>query len=195
VVHLPRHLAEPHHVGPHGSFATSTAGSLHIEVLASGRARPAGRAKRPRELAILMDEIARSRGLRQPIDILGDSQNIVGMLALQPRQSRVCSIRPRVVMPPPVQVIEVMHSRRVAGEAFRSCHLLEWKLRPQPSFVANVPSSLSAESPAQMTMRSNRTSPCRSGRGGGGNGRRARWRASLRRSGPRGCPRTGHGGL
>ena len=39
-------------------------------------------------------------------------------------------------MPPPAQIIEVMHTRRVAGEAFRRCHLLERKLRPQPSFVA-----------------------------------------------------------
>jgi len=195
-VHLPRHLAEPHHVGPHGGFAASTTGSLHSEILAPGRARPAGRAKRSRELAMHMDEIARSRGLMQPIDILRYGQSIAGMLALEPRQSRVRNIRPRIVMPPPAQIIEVMHTRRVACEAFRRCHLLERKLRPQPSLLRNVPSPLSAESPApvKMTMRSNRTSPCRSGRGGGGNGRRARWRASLRRSGPRGCLRTGHGG-
>jgi hypothetical protein len=83
-----------------------------------------------------MDEIARSRGLMQPIDILRYGQSIAGMLALEPRQSRVRNIRPRVVMPPPAQIIEVMHTRRVAGEAFRRCHLLERKLRPQPSFVA-----------------------------------------------------------
>ena len=63
-------------------------------------------------------------------------RNVRAMLALEPRQSRVRSIRPRVVMPPPAQIIEVMHTRRVADKAFRRCHLLERKLRPQPSFVA-----------------------------------------------------------
>jgi hypothetical protein len=39
-----------------------------------------------------MDEIARSRGLMQPIDILRYGQSIAGMLALEPRQSRVRNI-------------------------------------------------------------------------------------------------------
>src|SRR4029078_7695524 len=161
-VHLPRPLAEPHHVGPHGGFAASTAGSLHSEILARGRARPAGRAKRSRELAMHMDEIARSRGLMQPIDILRYGQSIAGMLALEPRQSRVRSIRPRVVMPPPAQIIEVMHTRRVgpSGVATSSSGNCDHS----PPLSRNVPSPLSAESPApvKMTMRSNRTSPCRS---------------------------------
>jgi hypothetical protein len=151
-VHLPRHLTEPHHVRPHRSFAASEAGSLDGQVLAPRRTRAAGCAKSTRQLAMHMDEIARACDLVQRVYILRDGKHVASMIPLEPRQRRMRRIGPRIAMPSPAEIVEVVQTRWVAGEAFRLRHLLERDLRPPFTFVAEVPSPLSADRPAPVRM-------------------------------------------
>src|SRR5262245_51466815 len=146
-VHLPRHLTEPHHVRPHRSFAASEAGSLDGQVLGPRRTRAAGCAKSTRQLAMHMDEIARAYDLVQRVD----GKHVASMIPLEPRQRRVRRIGPRIAMPSPAEIVEVVQTRWVAGEAFRLRHL-ERDLRPPFTFVAEVPSPLSADRPAPVRM-------------------------------------------
>jgi hypothetical protein len=83
-----------------------------------------------------MDQIACARGLMQRVNVLRDGVNLAGMLALEPRQRDMRRVGPRIAMPPPAQIIEVVHTRWVAGKAFRRRHLLERELGPQSTFVA-----------------------------------------------------------
>jgi hypothetical protein len=151
-VHLPRHLTEPHHVRPHRSFAASEAGSLDGQVLAPRRTRAAGCAKSTRQLAMHMDEIARACDLVQRVYILRDGKHVASMIPLEPRQRRMRRIGPRIAMPSPAEIVEVVQTHWVAGEAFRLRHLLERDLRPPSTFVAEVPSPLSADRPAPVRM-------------------------------------------
>jgi hypothetical protein len=72
-----------------------------------------------------MDQIACARGLMQRVNVQRDGVNLAGMLALEPRQRDMRRVGPRIAMPPPAQIIEVVHTRWVAGKAFRRRHLLE----------------------------------------------------------------------
>jgi hypothetical protein len=110
-VHLPRHLTEP--LRPHRSFAASEAGSLDGQVLAPSRTRAAGCAKSTRQLAMHMDEIARACDLVQRVYILRDGKHVASMIPLEPRQRRMRRIGPRIAMPSPAEIVEVVQTRWV----------------------------------------------------------------------------------
>ena len=99
-----------------------------------------------------MDEIARACDLVQRVYILRDGKHVASMIPLEPRQRRMRRIGPRIAMPSPAEIVEVVQSRWVAGEACRLRHLLERDLRPPSTFVAEVPSPLSADRPAPVRM-------------------------------------------
>jgi hypothetical protein len=83
-----------------------------------------------------MDEIARACDLVQRVYILRDGASTI---PLEPRQRRMRRIGPSIAMPSPAEIVEVVQTRWVAGEAFRLRHLLERDLRPPFTFVAGVP--------------------------------------------------------
>jgi hypothetical protein len=99
-----------------------------------------------------MDEIARACDLVQRVYILRDGKHVASMIPLEPRQRRMRRIGPRIAMPSPAEIVEVVQTHWVAGEAFRLRHLLERDLRPPFTFVAEVPSPLSADRPAPVRM-------------------------------------------
>jgi hypothetical protein len=79
-----------------------------------------------------MDEIARACDLVQRVYILRDGKHVASMIPLEPRQRRMRRIGPRIAMPSPAEIVEVVQTRWVAGEAFRLRHLLESADRPAP---------------------------------------------------------------
>ena len=174
------------HVGPHGAgTAASRANRLGGKILGPGIARETNGAQRAAKLAMHMDQLVRAGGFMQAIDVLRHGED-AAMLPLQPRERRVRRVRPRLAMQPAAEIVEIVHARRIACEAFGD----------SPSLSRNVPSPLSADSPAPVrtTMLRKAISPCRSGRDAGGNGRPARWPPSPRRSALRGCRRKDRGG-
>ena len=70
-VHLARHLAEPHHVGPQGArLAASRADRLGGQVLGPGIARQTCGAERAGKLTMHMDQRMRAGRLVQAVDVL-----------------------------------------------------------------------------------------------------------------------------
>ncbi len=82
-----------------------------------------------------MDQLMRAGRLMQAIDVLRHGED-AAMLPLQPRQLGVRRIRLGLAMQPAAEIVEFVHSRRVAGEAFGRGDLLEIELLPQAALVA-----------------------------------------------------------
>src|SRR3546814_6881931 len=72
----------------------------------------------------------------QVVDILGYQQEVAGPLPLQRGQRSMRGIRHGSDQIAAARVIEAMHQRRVAQEAFRRRHVVQVILRPQPVLVA-----------------------------------------------------------
>ena len=136
-VHLARHLAEPHHVGPQGArLAASRADRLGGQVLGPGIARQTCGAERAGKLTMHMDQLVRAGRLVQAVDVLSDREDAACVLLLQPRQRLMRGVRPGIAKPPPAEIVEFVHAGRIAGKAFGRCHLFQIELLPQPAFVA-----------------------------------------------------------
>ena len=108
----------------------------------------------------------------------------------------------RAFVPGAAEIVEPVHADRIAGEAFRRRHVLDPEILPQSALPPEraKPALCRQPSPGQdddvvdsTSTDGRRLSPCRSGRGGGGSGRRARWPSSPRRSARRGCRRKDRG--
>src|SRR5258705_11864408 len=106
-------------------------------------------------------------------------------------------VGPRLFVPAAAEIVEVVRADRIAGEAFSRRYGLDPVVLPQPAWAAKRAEPALGRQPRAgqdddvLVARQGRgaTSPCRSGRGGGGNGRQARSPSSPRRSARRGCRR------
>src|SRR5262245_64837496 len=83
-----------------------------------------------------MDEVVGSCRLLQRIDILRDREHLPGKVALESCERTMRGIGPRLGLPAPAQIVEVVHLGGIAGKTFRRRHLLKIELRPQPALVA-----------------------------------------------------------
>lgn len=80
-----------------------------------------------------MDHPAVAGAFVQIIDILGDQQKMVAQQILQTRQRQMRRVRRdlRTLQLTTAGVVERLHQRRVAGEAFRRRHIFHPMLFPQ----------------------------------------------------------------
>ena len=106
------------------------------EIALPGKAHAAATAAHAGKLAMHMDEVAGSCRLLQRIDILRDREHLPGKVALESCERTMRGIRPRLGLPAPAQIVEVVHLGGIAGKTFRRRHLLKIELRPQPALVA-----------------------------------------------------------
>ncbi len=80
-----------------------------------------------------MDHPAVAGALVQIINILGDQQKMVAQQILQTRQRQMRRVRRdfRTLQLTTTGVVERLHQRRIAGEAFRRRHIFHPMLFPQ----------------------------------------------------------------
>ncbi len=99
-----------------------------------------------------MDHPAVAGALVQIINILGDQQKMVAQQILQTRQRQMRRVRRdfRTLQLTTTGVVERLHQRRIAGEAFRRRHIFHPMLFHRPSAARKVLIPDSAEMPAPV---------------------------------------------
>ena len=74
------------------------------------------------------------------------------MLLLQPGEGEMGRIGPGLLVPGVAEIVEAMHTHRIAGEAFGVATSSILKFSHSPPCPRKVPSPLSADSPAPVRM-------------------------------------------
>jgi hypothetical protein len=95
-----------------------------------------------------MDQSLGSGSLVQIVDVLGDDQNVAGIVPLELGERMMSRVRLCLEQALPPRIVELVHEHRIAGEATSERSYLVHS----PSSPRNVPSPLSAESPAPVRM-------------------------------------------
>ena len=97
-----------------------------------GALDPAGSAQRALELAMHVNEVLRAGGFVQRVDVLGDGEH-VAMLALEPGKGEMGCIGPRLFVPGAAEIVEAVHTDRIASETFGRRHVLDPEVFPEPA--------------------------------------------------------------
>ena len=97
-----------------------------------GALTPQADAQRALKLAMHVNEVLRAGCLVQRFDVLGDGEN-VAVLALEPGKGEMGGVGPRLFVPGAAEIVEAMHEKWVAGEAFGRRHVLDPEVLPQPA--------------------------------------------------------------
>jgi hypothetical protein len=138
-LHLVRHLAEPDDVRAQlaGGAARRTGGAV-AEILLPADTLVAGEAPSGLELAVHVEDAASARALVKVVDILRDDQQLARPFSIKPSQRQVRRVRLHFLQPRPPRVVETLHERGIAREPFRSRHVLDAVVLPQPSEARKV---------------------------------------------------------
>jgi hypothetical protein len=99
-----------------------------------------------------VDEVLRAGGLMQGVDILRHGQNVALVVFLELGEREVRLIRPRLFQPAAAEIVELVHLDRLRAKPSVVATSSRLKRVHKPSLPRNVPSPLSAESPAPVRM-------------------------------------------
>ena len=120
--------------------AAASARLAGLEILTAGTQRSAGRAARPQQLAVHVDQVSRAGAFVQIVDVLGDHQHLVRPTLLEPGEGVVRRVGSDVGCKQlaAALVVEALHRPRLACEGLGGRNVFEPPAFPQATGAAKA---------------------------------------------------------